>query len=119
MLHFVMRQVKSNETPDPHPIALLRINATVRGDMTIGFPRPSRFGLLSPVSRDGRLVYHLRIGDNPLVEQALTPPGIRKYSSGLLFGDWEPPYLEEVTRAEWESWAEMELFPVLRTALAK
>lgn len=105
MIYFVMRQNKTLEIKDPEPLALIRVNAREHGNMDIGMPRPTRFGPLAPVRRNGMHVYNLVIGDNEPVEAAL-----------YTLTDWR---LEEVTQAEWETWAEMDLFPVLKTAVAR
>ena len=104
MLHYVMRQNPTVDDRDPEPLALIRVNATKEGDMSIGLPRPSRFGPLAPVSRNGRHVYNLMIGNEERVEIAL---------HGM--SGWR---LQQVTQAEWETWAEMELFPVLKLGMA-
>ncbi len=110
MLHYVMRttpgwQDKAVGRPEEEPIALVKVNAKERGNMSIGTPRPSRFGSMAPVNRNGQHVYNLLIGDNEDVEIALI--GIGSYR------------LEEVTQAEWETWAELELFPVLKLGMAR
>lgn len=101
MIYYLMRQTGDEK----EPLALLRINAAINGDMQIMSPRPSRFGPLAPVYRKGQHVYNLLIGNNEDVMMALWE-----------VGRWK---LEQVKQAEWESWAEMELFPVLKTAMAK
>ena len=101
MIHYLMRQTGGEK----EPLALIRINASANGDMQIMAVRPSKFGPLAPVFREGKHVYNLLIHDNDDVSDALWEAG-----------KWK---LEQVKQAEWESWAEMELFPVLKTAVAK
>ena len=101
MIYYLMRL----NDDEKKPLALLRINSVIEGDMQIMSARPSRFGPMAPIHRKGRHVYNLLIGDNEDVSMAL----------------WEACRwkLEQVKQAEWESWAAMELFPVLKTAVAK
>ncbi len=101
MLYYVIRR-----RDDREPLALVRVNAKEKGDMVIQAPvTHPRFGPMSEVTRIGIHAYNLLIGDNPEVEEAL------KTAMGY--------QLEEVTQAEWESFAEFELFPVLKLAMAR
>jgi hypothetical protein len=100
MLYYVLRR-----TDDKEPLALIRVNATTQGNMVIGMPGPTRFGTMAPVTRLGRVVYNLIIGDNKDVEAALdSVTGYR---------------LEEIPQAEWESFDAFDLFPVLKLAMAR
>ena len=101
MLHYVIRR-----SEDKEPLALVRVNAKEKGDMVILAPvRHPRFGMMAPIHRVGVHVYNLMIGDNEEVEAAL--------KTGL------GHQLEEVSESEWESFAEFDLFPVLKLGLVK
>lgn len=105
MLHYVLRRKATAERRDPEPLALMKVNANQEGDMTIGLPRPTRLGYMAPISRNGQHVYNLNVDKHDDVQAAL-------------FGV-EGWYLQMITQAEWETWAEMELFPVLRLGMAR
>ncbi len=101
MLYYVLRR-----SVDKEPLALVRINAKERGDMVILAPvTHPRFGSMAPIQRLGRHVYNLIIGNNEEIEEAL------KTTSGY--------QLEEVTKAEWESFVEFDLFPVLKLGMVR
>ena len=101
MIHFIIRRKEDKE-----PLALVRLNANESGEMTIMPPvLHPRFGYMAPVKRIGIYAFNLMIGDNEDVQQAL--------SNSLGYT------LERVTQAEWESFEEFDLFPVLKLAVAK
>ena len=90
---------------EEEPIALIRVNATVQGDMIIMMPMKTRFGWMAPVHRSGQHVYNLIIGDNEEVLKALQ--STMQYK------------LEQVKQAEWESFEAFELFPTLKLGMAR
>lgn len=102
MIYCVLRQ-RNGAGQDEEPLALVRFNVKEFGNLVVGAPTKGRFGWQAPCNRSGLHVYNLMLGDHEDVRKALES-----------VQGWR---LEEVTRAEWESWSEMELFPVLRTAI--
>lgn len=101
MIHFVIRKNTDND-----PIALVRLNSNENSDMNIGVPyKHHRFGWMAPVQRVGRHVFNLMIGNDQDIADVLT-----------LSSEYR---LEVVAQAEWESFVEFDLFPVLKLAVAK
>ena len=104
MLYYVIRR-----RADKEPLALCKVNAKERGTMTLGsvqrYGTIARFGPVVKVSRMGIHMFNLIVGDNDEVAECLDT-----------LSGYE---LEDVTEAEWESWAVMELFPVLKMAVAR
>ena len=104
MLYYVIRRREDKE-----PLALCKVNAKQRGDMELGdiirYGAIARFGPVVKVSRMGVHVFSIIVGNNDEVAECMEKQS--NYN------------LEEVTQAEWESWAVMELFPVLRMAVAR
>lgn len=101
MIHFIIRRREDKE-----PLALVRLNANESADMTILKPiTHPRFGPMAPVHRFGKHVFNLMIGDNKEIVDALST------STGY--------HLEQTSQAEWETFAVLELFPVLKLAMTK
>jgi hypothetical protein len=101
MKYFIIRRSKDKE-----PLALVRLNVNESSQMTIMKPTTHpRFGPMAQVTRYGRHVFNLMIGDNKEVEEAL------QKSTGY--------QLDEVGQAEWETFIAFDLFPVLKLALVK
>lgn len=100
MLHYVIRKKDEDE-----PIALMRINARERGNMHITTFRVGKFGPFAKIDRNGHHIYNLMFGEHDDVAGAMM--------------DSKDYQLEEIEKSEWESWKEMDLFPVLKTAVAR
>jgi len=104
MLHFVLRR-----SSDKEPLALFRINAKVENDMNIStLVYRGRFGPFVRIYRNAYHAYNLMLGSHDDVIQSLS---YNPYTEKADF------CLELVTKSEWESWDEMELFPRLKTSI--
>ncbi len=101
MLYYIIRRREDKE-----PLALVRFNSNEKAQLVIGKPfTHPRFGVMAPVTRFGIHRFNLMIGDNKEVEDAINK---------------ELGYqLELTTQAEWETFDVLELFPVLKLAMAK
>ena len=96
-------------------IALLHINGSSEARMEFYPARDSRFGRIIPVIRydqhhsNGRHIYNIMLGEHAeTIEKQFASAVISKVND----------HFSVVTKEEWETYDALELFPVLKTAIA-